>query len=221
MSTLPPGPWNTGAEREGDPVAVVGPGDAEEARDAALVERLAAGAVDVHHVEPGEAAPGQGERAGRRARRPGSAPARRSIRRSVPGGAPQASTFGESRLRRASCGKRLIARRARSPGSSGRPARRSGRSAPGRRGRSARSAGARPAITPRPAACRRPRPIGVNASTSGGVIRSSPEPSSPTRQMPHLPLALAVEEERPAVGREGRPAAVGDHLADGRCRRAP
>ena len=94
MSTGPPGPWNTGAVREGDPIAVMRPGDAEQRPRAAGMERLAARAVDVHDVEPGEAAAGQRDAAGRRARTPGRLPPGARAASAEPGGAPQNSTFG-------------------------------------------------------------------------------------------------------------------------------
>src|SRR5262249_33068127 len=54
-------PLEDGTEGEGDAVAVMRPRDAKECPRFAVVQRAAARAVEVHHVETGKAAAGQGE----------------------------------------------------------------------------------------------------------------------------------------------------------------
>ena len=51
-----------------------------------------------------------------------------------------------------------------------------------------------------------PEALGVKASASGGVIRSSPEPSSPIRQTHHRPSRLPWKNsERPSAANAGQP----------------
>ena len=87
------GPGERRPQREGDPIAMVRPRGAEEPPLQALVERPAPRAVDVHHVELGEAAAGEGQASTVR-REGGEGPGQPEQPQVRLGGRPQGSTFG-------------------------------------------------------------------------------------------------------------------------------